>query len=578
MKRTRENAKTQGSLSLLTLLLVTSTLFASNGSEDGYKLTRPSIKASTVQPYHPQTGIDITTRVFDDLSHLNVKFVRIEFIYEWDESSSINFPAYDYIVDEFAKRDIKVLGLIDYASLKHDGTDSWETDAFRQDFVDQTKTIVSHYAQRQNPIEHWEIWNEQDIQEPTFDCRIEPEFYAPILVECYDAIKQIDPNSIVLMGGISPKGFEYEENYLDNLYNSEAVQLYYKENQKYPFDLVACHPYPETFSDPDPGGEKNSLAKVMNERIKAVMNKHHDSEKKVWITELGWNSAHNSEAFQKKALEESFKVLDTLVDPEHPELGPYVDNYTWFKYDSWHPKEEWGLVNRHRSRLKPAYLAFESLTDSKGERPPLAPEEKGHSAPIIGSDSDIVLPEQVLHEDLIMGKIPEVITGNLAEGSLGMLTNGSFDKGTAGVQLKDGQYEKPLHLKYKFEKPVDLDEIRIFAAHFSEGGSRAFQSHKILLNGVEVKEDLRTGNYGQVRTGDRLSAVSLVQFNPSSAQGQNVTSLEIISYATTSWNGDFRDRWSPVDNQEKDVDGGGPACMGPRLREIDVIGSPSSSH
>ncbi len=548
--------------------------FARASGDEAIHLSRPEIKSSTVQPYHPDTGIDVTTTVLDDLEYLDIEFVRIEFIAEYPPDGSINYAAYDYLVDEFQKRDIQILGLIDYQSLPHDGPDSWTTDEFRQRFVERTREIVAHYSSKGEPIRYWEIWNEQDLSVPEFDVRVPPEPYGKLLVESYHSIKKIDPKAQVVLGGISPKGFEYpdREHYLKELYETDALQEHYAKHGYHPFDIAACHPYPEVFNDPAPGPGETGLAEVMNQRFKGVMNEYGDKDKKVWITEFGWNSGHVGRKFQAEALAKSFHVIDRLTDPEHPENGPYVDQYIWFKYDSWAPSEDWGLVDEFRARRKPAYDAFVKLEPLDGAPPELA-QEPGENAPVFGTTSDRALPWQVSQEDLLQGEgvTARLGGGSLAEGALALLANGVMDSGEQALRGLDGPWVERPRVSYTFDTPVTVSEIRVFAGHEENGGYRAYQSHEILINGTTVAKDVRTGNYGQVITNSEDSAVSVARWEPETPVS-GVHEIEIIIHATSSWNGDFRDRWTPYGSPEKDTDGTGPAYIAPIIKEIDVFG------
>lgn len=559
---------------IATAFFLTACMSATEVEMPASGLTRPEIKMTTIQPYHPSTGIDVTTAVFDDLAHLNVSMVRIEFIADDVPGKPINYAAYDYIFKELHDRGIGVLGLIDYQSVEWENRDEWASDSFRERFVARTREIVSRYSQKSPPIRHWEIWNEQDIEVPNFDVRIEPEPYCQILVECYHAIKEIDPEALVVMGGISPKNFEYDDkpNYLRQMYESEALREHYEKHGYHPFDVVACHPYPEVFKNPTPlDPEAVGLDDVMNDKIKAVMNEFGDAEKKVWLTELGWNSAHSNEVNQATMLTRSFLLIDQLRDPANPQLPPYVDSYVWFKYDSWHPDEDWGLVTTQRGRKKPAYYAFEALTPTGPPAP--TPVEPGENAPIWGETSDNALPHQVDPQDSLTGAIPQIVAGKLQDGSsLAALTDGEF-RGDFALGA-DGASAGPLHLRYSYEVPVTVREVRVFAGQKEEGGRRAFQSIDILLNGTLVAEDVRTGNYGQTLPGADQAAVSMVNWIPEGSvpEAAAVETVDIVIWPTSALQGDFRDRWTPTADPERDIDGGGPAYISPMIREIDVIG------
>lgn len=542
------------------------------------EISRPSLKCLSPPAYYPGAGILFTTRVADDTAYLDADMLRVEFIGEFHGHHPINYPAYDYIVDKAAGRGMTVLGLIDYQSLAHSGPIDWPTDSFRDRFTARTREIVGHYHDRTNPIRAWEIWNEQDIALPEFNVRIDPDPYARLLIAAYHAIKEIDPGATVVLGGLSPKGFEYEENYLADLYATQPIQDHYAAQGYHPFDVVGAHPYPEIFTDPDPFWPwQTGLDDVLNQRIKAVMNANGDRLKKVWLTEMGWSSYYVSENAQANYLRKSFEMLDTMTDPAFPGDPPYVERYFWFKYDDFSDVDRWGLVTQDHARRKPAYDAYLALT-GPGIDPPPDPGA-GENPPVWNATSDAALPVQVSSDDLLEGQVGAIVAGGFHsdnQGTVAALTNGVFDANPVTLVLLD--YGAPaLRVRYTFDPPVDLEEVRIFAGHMADGGNRAFQSNDIRINGALAVAELNTGDYGQASGGD--SAVSVVRWLPAEGEtfvARDVAEMDVILWCASSLTLDFLDRWDPVLHPDRDTDGAGPAYVAPIVKEIDAFGVPST--
>jgi len=534
------------------------------------ELSRPELKCLALTPYYPGSGISLSRKVADDIAYLNPAMLRVEFIREFSSGGdhSINYCAYDYITDHAGERGIQILGILDYSTVNWSTKEEWATEAFRQRYVARVQEIVTHYHNRTHPIRHWEIWNEQDIALEEFNVRIEPEPYARLLIAAYEAIKAIDPAATVVLGGISPKGFFYSENYLSDLYATPPLQAYYTANGYYPFDVVACHPYPETFSSPDP-----ALANVLNQEIKAVMNANGDRTKKVWLTELGWNSHYVSEFNQGRYLAESYELIESLTDPAFPQDPPYVERYFWFNYTDFGTIDLWGLWTSGRDRKKPTYNRYLALT-TPGPEPPDDPIVPGENAPVAGS-SDAALPVQVSAADLLEGLVGQIVAGGFhsaSQGSVANFTNGLFESNGYVAVLLD--YGKPaLHLRYTFDTPKDLAEVRIFAGHTGDIGNRAFQSNDIYFNGALAVSELNSGNYEQLPPGG--DAVSVVRWLPKQGEtfvATTVTTLEIVFWCVADIGGGFRDRWDPCDDPQEDTDGLGSAVVAPIIKEIDVLG------
>lgn len=533
------------------------------------KLTRPSLKCISAPMYYPGAGIKFSNQMADDIAYLNADMIRMEFI---NEGGAISYPNYDYVVASAGKRGIEILGLIDYQTVHWTDSSVWATQAYRDRFEAMVRELVTHYSTFEYPIKHWEIWNEQDIQLPEFNVRIEPEPYSKLLIQAYDAIKENDPEATVSFGGMSPKGFEYTENYLEDAYNAPSMQAYYIANGHYPFDVVSAHPYPEIFSNPNDG-----LASVLNNEIKAVMNAHGDRHKKVWLTEMGWSSYFVSEYRQGLYLERSFYICDTLVDPAYPDDEPYIDKYFWFQYVDFSMWDKWGLYPADYSRQKPSYDRFLNLTDPGPEAPPPPNVDPGEFAPVWNGVNDSVLPYPVSSIDLVNGVEPILVGGGFhdATGSrpLSNLTNGVFD--SDGLSLVLADYVSPaLRVKFEFDPPINVTELRVFAGHFDDTGNRSFMSNDIYFNGELAIQELNTGRYGQISSG--ATGVSMVRWTPGIDDGEiakMVSTIEIASYCTSSLNYEFLDRWSPVDNPLQDRDGVGVAFVAPILKEIDIFGT-----
>ena len=288
-----------------------------------------------------------TEDIASDLESLGVKWMRVEFIRNWNVGDVINFSAYDQIVDRAAAHGIQILGLLDYQTKQWSEKSDWESPSWQASFVDRVEEIVSHFAGR---INCWEIWNEEDLPE----YRIDPAPYGRLLTDVYDAIKVIDPNASVVFGGLSNAwGTGGAKDYLIAVYNSPAFSSYYSQHGIYPYDIMAVHPYcwtcdPETY-----------LADALNNNIKAVMNLYGDEDKKVWLTELGWNSNDVGEQNQADYLTSSYEICRTLTDPAYPELGPYIRTYSWFKYND-DVTGGFGLIREDETK-KPSYYAYDAL-------------------------------------------------------------------------------------------------------------------------------------------------------------------------------------------------------------------------
>jgi hypothetical protein len=208
------------------------------------------------------------------------------------------------------------------------------------------------------PIQRWEIWNEQNNPKQGNAARR----YAKLLALADKAISSVDPNGKAIVGGMfgDPNGSRKSSawGYLAALYRHGARKH---------IGGVALHPYSPTVA---------GLGKQIK-RIRKVMRAHHDASPQVYLTELGWGSGKpkkggrgRGNAFvvgpkgQKKRLANSFRLLTKhrrswnvggvywyqWKDPKNPPSGLCA-----FCYSS-------GLYKANGKTAKPALKAYERFT------------------------------------------------------------------------------------------------------------------------------------------------------------------------------------------------------------------------
>jgi hypothetical protein len=123
------------------------------------------------------------------------------------------------------------------------------------------------------PITDWQVWNEPNS--PLF-WKPSPDAagYLALLRAFHSAIKGVDPQARILLGGLfpTPSGGIRLDDFLTGLYEGGGRRL---------FDAVAIHPYART--------PRDAIDRVA--QMRQVMTRFGDAEKPIWITEVGWASA-----------------------------------------------------------------------------------------------------------------------------------------------------------------------------------------------------------------------------------------------------------------------------------------------
>ena len=137
-------------------------------------------------------------------------------------------------------------------------------------------------AQRLPGVDAWELWNEQDGAEFWLGGP-DPAAYAALLKATYPAIKAVQPDDIVVTGGTVGNDMDF-------------IEALYAHGAKGSFDAVgvhtdtACLVDGPDFNYRDEQGRVGRYAFTGYREVHAVMARHGDGAKPIWMTELGWNT------------------------------------------------------------------------------------------------------------------------------------------------------------------------------------------------------------------------------------------------------------------------------------------------
>jgi hypothetical protein len=305
-------------------------------------------------PRRMDTGQPIDEFIVGNLERLGVKWMRFEFRAGGDPPQ-IPIADYHQSMDLLREHGIEVLGLVDYTTVPAPQS-TWGTTEYREQFA---STVAWLAAEFQDDVDAWEIWNEEDIGydpgsstggdtylgPPDFayllggDPSAQQETFPRAADGVYRVIKEVDPGDMVLLGGLSnawkaPDG-RGAGHYLDAVYQELEALGYLTAT--WPFDALAVHPYYGLNPDPnvylfDQGDY------ILRSNIWSTMAAHGDGDKRIWITEIGWNTnliqwvcmpPKVTEAQQAAYLDASWNIfLGEATSPNQI----LVDKVFWFQY------------------------------------------------------------------------------------------------------------------------------------------------------------------------------------------------------------------------------------------------------
>lgn len=227
-------------------------------------------------------------RQFELMDRMNVTWVRVDF--DWSvaehQRGQFNWDYPDAIVAEAAAHGMKVLGVLssspEWARPSTPGvagTARHSRPEQLSEWADFARLVAERYGSR--GVHTWEIWNEPNTRK-FWPPAPNVNEYGTLFWVAAEAIREVDRQATILIGGLAPK-FHVPESevspteYLEQLYQNGATRL---------ADGVAVHPYtfpalPMDTPQRAIGGFKDLPA------LRAVMESRGDGAKKIWITEFG---------------------------------------------------------------------------------------------------------------------------------------------------------------------------------------------------------------------------------------------------------------------------------------------------
>lgn len=314
---------------------------------------------------------------FTTISKIGVGWIRIDM--SWADIQPNNPNQYDWtqldtIVAAAKAHNLKILGTIDYAptwAMASSCTLNEKCPPVNpMVFADFAATLAQRYESA--GLRYWEIWNEPNLAgfwEPAPNAGA----YTHLLKLTYQAIKNVEPNAIVLSGGLgnldrNPSSVN-QQTFLTEMY-ADGAKPYFDVLGYHAYSFPALPSYVALWSG-------WSMMNDIPDSIESIMIANGDANKQIWITEYGAptngpgseattadpnfaNSPdHVTDALQAEMLTEAVNKYKVT-----PELGGFF----WYSYQDLGTstvtnENFFGLLNYDGSP-KPAYYAYQNELQS----------------------------------------------------------------------------------------------------------------------------------------------------------------------------------------------------------------------
>jgi polysaccharide biosynthesis protein PslG len=251
-----------------------------------------------------------------------------------------------------------------------------------QDWLDFLTAFASRYKQR---VRAYEIWNEPNLAREWCNQPPSPAAYAQFLKASYAAIKSVDPDAMIISGGLDPTtccadGVQAMPDtvFLQDLYDAMGG------NSTGYFDVLGAHAAgykaePEadpavvandpilTNHDPSPPELRRIYCFRHVEDIRQIMVERGDVKKQIAITEFGWTSDPVNSAYAWFRVDEQTKADRIVRAYEYakanwsPWIGVmsliYMANPDWTKSD----EKYWWAITEPDGTPRAAYVRLKAM-------------------------------------------------------------------------------------------------------------------------------------------------------------------------------------------------------------------------
>jgi hypothetical protein len=256
-------------------------------------------------------------QILDHAKTMQVKVMRIGLLWEWIEYTrgKPNWTVIDDIVNQMTAAGIRPLLVVQGSPSWANGVSDKGNDHFYlhvptdpqafQKWVNESSMFVSAVARRyQGKVNLWEIGNEEN-DAYFWRPQPNPQQYAVWYTTLRSAIKAVDQNSQVALGGLNGLGYDVDA---PGMRGSAFLKAVYAA-KVYP-DIIAIHPYSNRGQPPDVhingAGNFDDI-----DLVRGIMVANGQSDKPIWITEWGWSVDKVTPAQQALNLSKSLSLIES---------------------------------------------------------------------------------------------------------------------------------------------------------------------------------------------------------------------------------------------------------------------------
>ncbi len=295
----------------------------------------------------PGATVEQRTASYRRLYKAGVRAIRLDI--NWAQVEPVGEPKWDF---DFRERDrevhairaagLRVIGLLAYGHPDHStlgglvfrtpardgvpplylGAASYFPADDPADFARYARATAAHYGRE---VIAWEIYNEENAGARFWPPREDPPAYARLLCDAYRAVKKPDPATPVLYGGLFFPGAPAP---LAGTSGPAFLKATYDADPRLGrcFDALAYHPYAYPFTSPEVDVPGRGSVLSAAQQLRAILARHGDGAKALWITEVGWPTNDRSYGVPES------KQAEYVARMQAATFADRVPVLTWFTY------------------------------------------------------------------------------------------------------------------------------------------------------------------------------------------------------------------------------------------------------
>ncbi|HSH01382.1 MAG TPA: hypothetical protein VLL52_02615 [Anaerolineae bacterium] len=275
--------------------------------------TSPTAVPTTARPplrdgahfYSPEYGIQAFLWWRPDIAQRDVALVEemgfgwIKQSFSWRDIETLEKGSYDWyrpdlIVDMVNDAGLNLLVRIDRQPFwsQPEGTQPAENQPPEDltDFADFCRVLAERYRGR---IQAYQVWNEPNLSREWGGQVPNPAEYTQLLKVCYEAIKSVDPEAIIISAGLAPTGTQPpiampDTDFLQGMYDAGAANYFDVLGLNAPGYKAPPETSPEEAANTPEYGSAPWFVFRHVETMRDIMVQNGDADKQVAILEMGW--------------------------------------------------------------------------------------------------------------------------------------------------------------------------------------------------------------------------------------------------------------------------------------------------